>query len=60
MYPTYASVEAGESYEVTCTTGFTLTGVSTMTCQNDASFDQTPTCEGKALLLRSGLSGLVW
>ena len=33
-------------YEVTCNTGFTISGSSTMTCGADGTFDQTPTCEG--------------
>ena len=49
MTPSDATVDYGASYEVTCTTGYTMSGASTMTCQDGGSFDQTPTCEGNNL-----------
>ena len=49
MNPTDATVNYGDSYEATCTSGYTLDGVSMMTCQEGGTFDQTPTCEGKML-----------
>ena len=41
------TVDYGNVYEITCNTGFTLSGSSTMTCGADGTFDQTPTCQGK-------------
>ena len=45
--PPEATVDYSETYEVTCNTGFTISGPSTMTCGADGTFDQTPTCQGK-------------
>ena len=44
--PTDATVNYAAAYEVTCNTGFTISGSSTMTCGADGNFDQTPTCAG--------------
>ena len=46
--PTNATVNFGQSYEVTCNEGYNMTEGSdpTMTCGAGAAFDQTPTCEG--------------
>ena len=41
-----STVEEGESYEVSCDSGFTLSGSPDMTCQSSGTFDQTPTCQG--------------
>ena len=41
-----STVEQGETYEVSCDSGFTLSGPPNMTCQSNGAFDQTPTCEG--------------
>ena len=45
--PPDETVDYGASYEVTCSTGFTIDGPSTMTCDTDGIFDQTPTWQGK-------------
>ena len=45
--PTDATVDYEATYEVTCNTGFTISGPSTMTCGADGTFDETPTCQGK-------------
>ena len=45
--PSNATVDYHETYEVTCDTGFTISGSSTMTCGADGIFEQTSTCEGK-------------
>ena len=42
-----ATVDYEATYEVTCNTGFTISGSSTMLCGADGTFDQTPTCQGK-------------
>ena len=47
--PANATVEQGESYEVTCDNGYTINGSTSMTCQADTNFDETPTCEGTVL-----------
>ena len=44
--PSDATVDYEATYEVTCDTGYTISGTSTMTCAADGNFDQTPTCEG--------------
>ena len=44
--PASATVEQGQSYEVSCDSGYTISGATTMTCQADTTFDGTPTCEG--------------
>ena len=41
-----STVEQGETYEVSCDSGFTLYGSPDMTCQSNGTFDQTPTCQG--------------
>ena len=41
-----STVEQGETYEVSCDSGFTLSGSPNMTCQSNGTFDQTPTCQG--------------
>ena len=38
------TVEQGETYELSCDSGFTLSGSPNMTCQSNGTFDQTPTC----------------
>jgi hypothetical protein len=45
--PSDATIDYDATYEVSCETGFTISGSSTMTCGADGTFDQTPTCEGK-------------
>ena len=45
--PSDATVDYEAIYAVTCNTGFTISGSSTMTCGADGAFDQTPTCQGK-------------
>ena len=42
--PSGATVDYAATYEVTCSTGFTISGTTTMTCGADGTFDQTPTC----------------
>ena len=44
--PPDATVDYDATYEVTCDTGWTISGSSIMTCGADGTFDQTPTCEG--------------
>ena len=44
--PTDTTVNYEATYEVTCNTGFTISGSSTMTCGVDGNFDQNPTCAG--------------
>ena len=40
-------IAIGESYDVTCNEGFSLSGSSsTMVCNSGGDFDQTPTCTG--------------
>ena len=41
-----STVEQGETYEVSCDSGFTLSGSPYMICQSDGTFDETPTCQG--------------
>ena len=41
-----STVEQGETYEVSCDSGYTLSGSPNMTCQSNGTFDQTPTCQG--------------
>ena len=41
-----STVEQGQTYEVSCDSGFTLSGSPDMTCQSSGTFDQTPTCQG--------------
>ena len=45
--PSDETVDYEATYNVTCYTGFTISGPSTMTCGADGTFDQTPTCQGK-------------
>ena len=46
--PSLAStVEQGETYEVSCDSGFTLSGSPNMTCESNGTFDQTPTCQAQ-------------
>ena len=45
--PSDGTVDYEATYEVTCNTGFTISGPSTMTCGADGTFDQPPTCQGK-------------
>ena len=45
--PSDDTVNYEATYEVTCDTGYTISGSSTMTCEADGSLDQTPTCQGK-------------
>ena len=45
--PVDTTVNYRATYEVTCDTGFTISGSSTMTCGSDGAFDQTPTCAGE-------------
>ena len=45
--PADATVEQGETYEASCDSGFTISGWTTMSCQPNGTFDQTPSCEGK-------------
>ena len=45
--PSEATVDYGATYEITCNTGYTISGSSTMICGADGDFDQTPTCQGK-------------
>ena len=47
MSPSEATVDYEAAYEVTCNTGYTISGPSTMICGSDGTFDQTPTCQGK-------------
>ena len=47
MSPSDETVDYEDVYEITCNTGFTMYGSSTMTCGAGGSFDQTPTCQGK-------------
>ena len=50
--PANAAVEQGQSYNVTCDSGYTINGTTTiMTCQADTNFDRTPTCEGTSKLV---------
>ena len=42
-----STVDYEATYEVTCNTGFTISGSSTMECGADGTFSQTPTCQGK-------------
>ena len=49
--PSDATVDYEATYEVTCASGYTISGTSTMTCGTDGTFDQTPICEGIALLI---------
>ena len=54
MSPSDESVEYEETYAVTCSSGYTISGTITMTCQDDGMFDQTPTCEqGKLKALKN-------
>ena len=52
MSPSNETVEYGATYEVTCNTGFTITGSSTMVCGADGNVDQTPKCRGKTFMVR--------
>ena len=45
--PPEETIDDEETYEVTCNTGFTISGPSTMACGAGGTFDQTPTCQGK-------------
>ena len=45
--PPEATVDYEATYEVTCNADVTISGLSTMTCGADRTFDQTPTCQGK-------------
>ena len=49
--PANVTVEQGESYEASCDSGFTISGSTTMTCQSNGIFDQTPTCQGTQYIL---------
>ena len=44
--PTNASIGQGESYEVSCSSGFILVGSDTVTCLYDETFDNYPVCTG--------------
>ena len=45
--PSNETIDYEAAYEVSCNTGFTISGSSTMTCGADGTFDETPTCQGK-------------
>ena len=45
--PSNETVHYEATYEITCNTGFTMSGSSTMICGVNGTFDQTPTCQGK-------------
>ena len=45
--PSEATVDYGATYEVTCNTGFAISGSGAMICGAEGVFDQTPTCQGK-------------
>ena len=46
MSPANDTVDYEATYEVTCKTGFAISGSSTMACGAEGTFDQTPTCQG--------------
>ena len=48
--PSDTTVDYEATYAVTCNTGFTIAGSSTMSCGAGGDFDQTPTCQGKGAL----------
>ena len=45
--PSNETVDYEATYEVTCNTGFAISGISTMACGVNGTFDQTPTCQGE-------------
>ena len=44
--PSNATIEYGQTYNVTCDNGFGINGATTITCGADEDFDKTPSCEG--------------
>ena len=44
--PASATVEQGQSYEVSCDSGFTISGATTMICRANGTISDMPTCEG--------------
>ena len=44
--PASATVEQGQSYEISCDSGFTISGATTMICRANGSLSDMPTCEG--------------
>ena len=45
--PSDGTVDYEAAYNVTCYTGFTISGPSALRCGADGTVDQTPTCQGK-------------
>ena len=44
--PFNETVDYEATYEVTCNTGFVISGPSAMACGDEGTFDQNPTCQG--------------
>ena len=44
--PSDDTIEAGESYNASCSNGYTLSGTATMDCNDDGTLSTAPTCTG--------------